>query len=76
MGKRATPPESGPIEPINLKEALEEWESDDICIRAIGKDTAEKYAELKMEEWKEYEPHTPSDRAKVTMWELQKYLYA
>ncbi|MGD8354437.1 MAG: DNA topoisomerase IV subunit A [Methyloceanibacter sp.] len=24
MGKRATPPESGPIEPINLKEALEE----------------------------------------------------
>jgi len=62
--------------PTSLKEALEEWESDDICKRALGKDTADKYMELKMKEWKEYEPHIPNDKTKVTPWELQKYLYA
>jgi len=62
--------------PTSLKEALEEWDSDDICIRALGKESAEKYVELKMEEWKEYEPHAPEEKNKVTLWELQKYLYA
>jgi glutamine synthetase len=62
--------------PASLKEALEEWESDEICKKALGKENAEKYAELKMEEWKEYEPHMPNDESKVTLWELQKYFHA
>jgi len=61
--------------PTSLKEALEEWKSDEICIKALGKENAEKYTELKMQEWKEYEPHTPSDKNEITPWELQKYLY-
>jgi glutamine synthetase len=62
--------------PSSLKEALDEWQSDDICVKALGKENAEKYLELKMEEWKEYEPHVPTSRDEVTSWELQKYLYA
>jgi glutamine synthetase len=62
--------------PTSLKETLEEWESDDICRRAIGKENAERYKELKMQEWKEYEQHIPSNGADVTIWELQKYLYS
>jgi len=62
--------------PTSLKEALEEWESDDICIRALGKENAEKYLELKMQEWKEYEPHKPENENEVTWWEQQKYIYA
>lgn len=59
--------------PGSLKEALEEWKSDDICIRAIGRENAEKYVELKNQEWEEYYPNHKSE---ITMWELQKYLYA
>jgi glutamine synthetase len=62
--------------PTSLKEALEEWSSDDICIRALGKENAAKYVELKMEEWKEYKPYMPNDKSQVTSWELRKYLYA
>jgi len=62
--------------PTSLKEALEEWQSDEVCIRALGKENAEKYMELKMQEWKEYEPHMPVNKNEVTPWELQKYLYA
>ena len=62
--------------PSSLKEALEEWQSDDICVKALGKENAEKYLDLKMQEWKEYEPHIPTDKSEVTSWELQKYLYA
>ncbi|MEM4703766.1 MAG: type I glutamate--ammonia ligase [Candidatus Bathyarchaeia archaeon] len=62
--------------PASLKEALEEWESDDVCVRALGKEVAEKYVELKMREWKEYEPHMPSNPVEVTEWERQKYLYS
>ncbi|MDH5481441.1 MAG: type I glutamate--ammonia ligase [Candidatus Bathyarchaeota archaeon] len=61
--------------PASLKEALEEWQSDEICIRALGRENAEKYMELKMQEWKEYEPHIPNNGSQVTNWELQKYLY-
>jgi glutamine synthetase len=61
--------------PSSLKEALEEWRSDDICVKALGKENAEKYSDLKMQEWKEYEPHIPADKNEVTSWELQKYLY-
>jgi glutamine synthetase len=54
---------------------LEEWKSDEICIKALGKENAEKYMGLKMQEWKEYEPHTPNNKNEITLWELQKYLY-
>jgi len=64
------------ILPTTLKEALEEWENDDICTRVLGKENAETYKELKLAEWKEYEPHIPSNRKEVTQWELQKYLYS
>ena len=62
--------------PTSLKEALEEWKSDDVCMRALGKENAEKYMELKVQEWREYEPHIPNNNNEVTLWELQKYLYA
>jgi glutamine synthetase len=62
--------------PASLKEALEEWRSDDICTKALGAEAAEKYAELKMQEWREYEQHLPGDKNQVTPWETQKYLYA
>ncbi len=61
--------------PASLKEALEEWNSDDICTRVLGKENAEKYRELKLQEWKEYEPQLPKNKNEVTAWELQKYLY-
>jgi len=60
--------------PSSLKEALEEWESDDICIRVLGKETAEKYMELKLNEWKEYEKNGSLSEG-ITEWELQKYLF-
>lgn len=62
--------------PGSLKEALEEWKSDEICFKALGRGIAEKYLELKMQEWREYEPHVPKDKNEVTNWELQKYIYA
>lgn len=62
--------------PTSLKEALEEWESDEICVQALGKNIAEVYRELKMQEWKEYEPNMPKNKNEVTNWEVQKYLYA
>jgi glutamine synthetase len=62
--------------PTSLKDALEEWRNDEICVRALGKDTTEKYVELKMQEWKEYEPHIHDNKNEVTSWEVQKYLYA
>lgn len=62
--------------PTSLKEALEEWKSDEICIKALGTEVAEKYIDLKMQEWREYEQHQPKDKNQVTSWEIQKYLYA
>jgi glutamine synthetase len=64
------------ILPSSLKEALEEWRSDEICVKAMGKENAEKYVDLKMQEWLEYEPHQPNNKDEITEWELQKYLYA
>ena len=57
--------------PGSLKEALEEWKSDDICVRALGKEVAEKYLELKLKEWNDYDK-APDKRA----WELERYLFA
>jgi len=64
--------------PASLKEALEEWDSDDICVRALGRENAEKYLKLKMEEWREYESsgRAVANTGKITRWELQKYLLA
>lgn len=61
--------------PTTLKEALEEWESDEICIKAIGRENAEKYMQLKIQEWKEYEPHMPNSKNEITSWEIKKYLH-
>ena len=64
--------------PTSLKEALDEWSTDDICKKALGKETAEKYLDLKTKEWKEYESQASAHReaTEVTQWELQKYLLA
>jgi glutamine synthetase len=62
--------------PTSLKEALEEWKSDEICMKALGKEVAEKYVELKMSEWREYELNMPKNEIEVTPWEVKKYLYA
>ncbi len=61
--------------PKSLKEALEEFSSDDICVRALGKENAEKYIQLKMEEWKEYKSYVKKETNEVTKWELDKYLF-
>ena len=61
--------------PASLKEALEEWQSDPICTNVMGNDTTEKYTQLKTQEWKEYTPHTPTNKNQVTPWEINKYLY-
>ncbi|MGB9740913.1 MAG: type I glutamate--ammonia ligase [Candidatus Bathyarchaeia archaeon] len=62
--------------PASLKEALEEWKSDEVCIQALGKENAEKYMTLKIKEWEEYEEHASKNKDQITSWELQKYLYA
>jgi glutamine synthetase len=64
--------------PTTLKEALDEWSSDDICVKALGKDSAEKYHELKMEEWRQYasSARAAANSGKITKWEVQKYLLA
>jgi glutamine synthetase len=62
--------------PASLWEALEAWENDDICVRALGKENAQTYLELKMKEWKDYEAHVPQDAAEVTPWEIDRYLLA
>jgi glutamine synthetase len=62
--------------PASLKEALAVWESDDVCIKALGKENAQTFVELKMKEWEEYETHAPQDAAEVTPWETDRYLLA
>jgi glutamine synthetase len=62
--------------PTSLKEALDEWKSDEICIKALGREMAQTYMEYKMQEWREYKTHLPNNKNEVTQWEIQKYLYA
>ena len=59
--------------PSSLKEALEEWQCDDICVKALGKEVADKYVELKLQEIKEYEENGASNR--ITEWEIGKYFF-
>jgi len=60
--------------PSSLKEALEEWKSDDVCVRALGNENTEKFLELKQKKWKEYEPHIPAEAGAGTSWEVNGYL--
>jgi glutamine synthetase len=63
--------------PASLKEALDEWNNDDVCSKAIGEDSAKKYLQLKIAEWQEYKASArQADTPKVTEWEIQKYLLA
>jgi glutamine synthetase len=62
--------------PSSLKEALEEWSTDDICTRVLGRDTVEKYKQLKNQEWQEYQSQASKDANSVTAWEVQKYLFS
>lgn len=64
--------------PTSLKKALEEWSSDDVCVRALGRENAEKYSRLKTEEWREYESSVSiaANASSITGWELERYLLA
>jgi glutamine synthetase len=61
--------------PASLKEALDEWETDPICVETLGKQLANKYVQAKLQEWNEYKPHQPTDKTEVTRWEQEKYLH-
>jgi glutamine synthetase len=61
--------------PTSLEQALEEWKSDEICIKVLGREIAEKYLDFKTQEWKEYRQHTQDKKNEVTPWEMQKYLF-
>lgn len=54
--------------PMDLGEAIEEFEKDDFIKGVLGTHITEKYVEAKKAEWTEY-------RAQVTDWEIQNYLY-
>lgn len=54
--------------PMDLEEALEEFEKDEYIKGILGKHITEKYVEAKRAEWTEY-------RAQVTDWEINNYLY-
>ena len=54
--------------PMDLEEALEEFEKDEYIKGVLGKHITEKYVEAKRAEWTEY-------RAQVTDWEINNYLY-
>ena len=61
--------------PTSLEEALEELKGNEICIRALGRETAERYLDFKTQEWEEYRQHMPDKKNEVTSWEMQKYLF-
>jgi glutamine synthetase len=55
------------ILPGSLAEALDEFERDDVILRAVGDHIAEWFVEAKRQEWDEY-------RVQVTPWEFNRYL--
>ncbi len=61
--------------PSSLYEALNYWDSDDICYRALGKEIAESYRELLMNEWKEFFSLNKGMGSSVTEWEIKNYLH-
>ena len=54
--------------PENMKEAIKEFEADDLIRNTLGAHISEKYIEAKKEEWTIY-------RSQVTNWEIDEYLY-
>lgn len=53
--------------PRNLKEAVEEFEKDDLMKEVLGEEACRKYMETKLKEWEAY-------NAEVSRWELDNYL--
>jgi glutamine synthetase len=61
--------------PGTLKEALESLKSDQVITRALGGTAVDKYMEIKMREFKDYEKTNPIwDPASITEWETDRYL--
>ena len=54
--------------PIDMHEAINEFEKDEFIKESLGKYLSKKYIELKRAEWQDY-------RSKVTDWEVNQYLY-
>lgn len=54
--------------PLNLKEAINEFEKDEFVQNVLGKHISEKYLSAKTSEWADY-------TSQVTQWELDRYLY-
>lgn len=57
------------IEPLprNLKEAVEEFEKDELMKEVLGEEVCRKYIESKRKEWEAY-------NAQISRWELENYL--
>jgi hypothetical protein len=56
-------------------EALQEWKSDDICVRALGGTVADKYVDFSCRV-AEYVQHLPLCLTEVTRVRKQKYLHS
>lgn len=54
--------------PVDLHEAIAEFERDELMQQVLGEHVSEKLVEAKKAEWMQY-------RAQVTPWELEEYLY-
>ena len=54
--------------PVDLHEAVAEFERDELMRQVLGEHVSEKLVEAKKAEWMQY-------RAQVTPWELEEYLY-
>lgn len=53
--------------PRNLKEAVEEFEKDELMKTVLGEEVCRKYADAKRKEWEDY-------NARISQWELDHYL--
>ena len=54
--------------PLNLKEAIAEFEKDEFIQNVVGSHISQKYVSAKTEEWNNY-------TSQVTQWEIDQYLY-
>ena len=54
--------------PETLYDACKEMEKDEVIMKAIGEETAEKYIRAKKKEWADY-------KVTVSDWEIDEYLY-
>jgi len=61
--------------PGTLIQALESLKSDQVITRALGETAVDKYVEIKMREFNDYEKTNPTwDPATITEWETHRYL--